>query len=221
MPLLLYKMKQGEFVRCKQTDYQLYEGNIYPFVEFGDQLRALNDYCFLVAQAVQEELLEKQSQLFHSKSCPEEELYWLAPFTRTELLLGMEEQQAQWEWAACISAAHLVMLLYAFLERTLREVYQWFCEEKWLCQKQPVKNPKVYSWLYQLLDMDADTFCQQYPQMFQRLEQCRRIRNNFAHQSPEGGSGQMWDNLRLIDLFNLLSEILYLLEDRCLQQLNA
>ena len=113
------------------------------------------------------------------------------------------------------------MLLYAFLERTLREVYQWFCEEKWLCQKQPVKNPKVYSWLYQLLDMDADTFCQQYPQMFQRLEQCRRIRNNFAHQSLEGGSGQIWDNLRLIDLFNLLSEILYLLEDRCLQKLNA
>ena len=95
MPLLLYKMKQGEFVRCKQTDYQFYEGNIYPFIEFGDQLRALNDYCFLVAQAVQEELLEKQSQLSHSKSCPEEELYWLAPFTRTELMLGMEEQQAQ------------------------------------------------------------------------------------------------------------------------------
>lgn len=52
----------GEFVRRKRTDYQLYEGNIYPFVEFGDQLRALNDYCFLVAQTVQEELLEKQSQ---------------------------------------------------------------------------------------------------------------------------------------------------------------
>lgn len=114
----------GKFVRRKRTDYQLYEGNIYPFVEFGDQLRALNDYCFLVAQAVQEELLEKQSQLSHSKSCPEEELDWLEPFTRTELLLGMEGQQAQWEWAACISAAHLVMLLYAFLERTLREVYQ-------------------------------------------------------------------------------------------------
>ena len=35
--------EQGKFVPVKETCYQLYESDYYPFEEFVDELRALND----------------------------------------------------------------------------------------------------------------------------------------------------------------------------------
>lgn len=35
--------EQGKFVPVKETCYQLYESDYYPFAEFADELRALND----------------------------------------------------------------------------------------------------------------------------------------------------------------------------------
>ena len=94
--------EEGKFVSIKQTDYRLFEGDISPFVEFGEELRTLNDYCFLVAQVVERELTDKQEALEHSCFCPEQELDWLVPFTRTELVLRTELEQQQWKWAVRI-----------------------------------------------------------------------------------------------------------------------
>lgn len=94
--------EEGKFVSIKQTDYRLFEGDISPFVEFGEELRTLNDYCFLVAQVVERELTDKQEALEHSRFCPEQELDWLVPFTRTELVLRTELEQQQWKWAVRI-----------------------------------------------------------------------------------------------------------------------
>ncbi len=55
--------EQGKFVPVKETCYQLYESDYYPFAEFADELRALNDYCFLIAQAVNQ---EKERQIRNS-----------------------------------------------------------------------------------------------------------------------------------------------------------
>lgn len=127
--------EQGKFVPVKETCYQLYESDYYPFAEFADELRALNDYWFLIAQAVNQEKERANQELIQTRAKPEKEFPWLAPFTKTELLIGLEGESDQWEWAASISRAHLVILLYSFLEKTLKYLSEWFQEESILTQK--------------------------------------------------------------------------------------
>ena len=135
--------EQGKFVPVKETCYQLYESDYYPFAEFADELRALNDYCFLIAQAVNQEKERTNQQLIQTRVKPETEFPWLAPFTKTELLIGLEGESDQWEWAASISRAHLVILLYSFLEKTLKYLSEWFQEESILTQKKVKRRTKA------------------------------------------------------------------------------
>lgn len=118
--------EQERFVPMKETCYHLYESDCYPFIIFADELRAINDYCFLIAQAVSQEKERANQALTQTRAKPEKEFPWLAPFTKNELLIGLEGENDQWEWAASISRAHLVILLYSFLEKSLKEVQEWF-----------------------------------------------------------------------------------------------
>ena len=69
--------EQGKFVPVKETCYQLYESDYYPFAEFADELRALNDYCFLIAQAVNQEKERANQELIQTRAKPEKEFPWL------------------------------------------------------------------------------------------------------------------------------------------------
>lgn len=214
--------EQGKFVPVKETCYQLYESDYYPFEEFADELRALNDYCFLIAQAVNQEKERANQELIQTRAKPEMEFPWLAPFTKTELLIGLEGESDQWEWAASISRAHLVILLYSFLEKTLKYLSEWFQEESILTQKKSKGEPKLYSYLYAILGIDKPKFYEQYREIAEILDASRKIRNQFAHENLEGdlpvlpeelSAEKASHKLKLVELIDVVGKVLRLTEE--------
>lgn len=214
--------EQGKFVPVKETCYQLYESDYYPFAEFADELRALNDYCFLIAQAVNQEKERANQELIQTRAKPEKEFPWLAPFTKTELLIGLEGESDQWEWVASISRAHLVILLYSFLKKTLKYLSEWFQEESILTQKKSKGEPKLYSYLYAILGIDKPKFYEQYREIAEILDASRKIRNQFAHENLEGDLPALPEELsiekashklKLVELIDVVGKVLRLTEE--------
>ena len=72
--------------------------------------------------------------------------------------MSLEARQSQWKWITDVAAGHLVILLYSFLEKTLKYIYRWFIERKIITLKYNKKNPKIYFWLYNIFEMDEEAF---------------------------------------------------------------
>ena len=100
--------------------------------------------------------------------------------------MSLEAQQSQWKWIADVTAGHLVILLYSFLEKTLKYIYKWFTEEKIITLKYNKKKPKIYFWMYNIFEMDEEKFQEKYGEVYDILDECRKIRNHFAHDNLEG-----------------------------------
>jgi len=176
----------------------------------------------LIAQAVNQEKERANQELIQTRAKPEKEFSWLAPFTKTELLIGLEGESNQWEWAASISRAHLVILLYSFLEKTLKYLSEWFQEESILTQRKSKGEPKLYSYLYAILGIDKPKFYEQYREIAEILDASRKIRNQFAHENLEGdlpalpeelSAEKASHKLKLVELIDVVGKVLKLTEE--------
>lgn len=212
----------GKPVQVKKTDYILYEGDIFPLILFSDELRALNDYCYKIVIATGEELTNIKARMDYYRKEERKDSFKYSGFTVYEMQMGLEMEQNQWEWVADVSAGHLVILLYSFLEKTLKYIYKWFIEEKLIMPKYTKKKPKVFFWLYNILEMNEETFQERYSEVYRILDQCRKIRNQFAHDNLEGAEESDEDyiyerrelkmDFRLVDFITIISIILYEIE---------
>lgn len=210
----------GKVVSVKEIEYLLYDSSVYPLVEFSEELKALNDYCYTVVQSIKNELSEVKE---------ERGKYWQNPYddsdclgneaTLFEIMMGLENRQYRWEWLLDITSAHLVILWYAYLEKTLKYIYKWYMDEKLISSQYKIKKPAVNFWLYNILNMDDDSFRNSEPELYRVLNAARRMRNNFAHDNLEGadlengdyiyGSRKYEPDFQLTDLIHAISVILY------------
>lgn len=212
----------GKPVQVKNTDYILYEGDIFPMVMFGNELRALNDYCYKIVTATGEELTNIKERLVYYSKEEQRFSFDCMEFTPYEMKMLLAIEQSQWEWIADVTAGHLVILLYSFLEKTLKYVYKWFAEEKLITFRYMKKVPKVYFWLYHILEVDEKTFQEQYRDVYSILDKCRKIRNHFAHDNLEGVEEpdkdsvyerkELQESFRLVDFITIISIIFYEIE---------
>lgn len=223
-----YFDKKGKLIQMKKTDYIIYEGNMFPMVVFGNELRALNDYCYKIVTATKEDLANIRERLDNYIKKEQDPSLRYEEFTPYEIQMSLETTQDQWKWIADVTAGHLVILLYSFLEKKLKYIYGWFTEEKIITLKYKKKNPKVYFWLYNILGMDEETFREKYKEVYDILDKCRKIRNHFAHDNLEGAEKSDEDyiyekrelqaSFRLVDLITSISIILYEIEKAYLKK---
>lgn len=83
----------GKVVPVKEIEYLLYDSSVYPLVEFSEELKALNDYCYTVVQSIKNELSEVKA---------ERGKYWQNPYddsdclgneaTLFEIMMGLENR---------------------------------------------------------------------------------------------------------------------------------
>lgn len=185
-------------------------------------MRALNDYCYTVVCSVKNQFEEvkdavkiQEKEQYHIDS----EFWGFTPF---EVMMGLESQLYQWDWIYNITSAHLVILLNAFLEKTLKYIHRWFVNEKIII---PVnkRNSKIFVWIYDLLKTNKAEFIKSKPEIYSVLEAVRVMRNNFAHDNLEGAElnddedyiyadRKFTPSFRLIAVFTAISEILYCIE---------
>lgn len=213
----------GEIIQADKTDYILYEASVFPFVIFEDELKAINDYCYTVFQAVRQERQTRTDEKDEAKRLIESGQFNDTPeYTSCELMMGLDSEEYKWEWLSDITIPHMVILLYSFLEKTVKYVYKIFREEKRIEHYSSIKKPKLYKGIYGILDLSEDDFKMQYPEIFRILEEARRIRNNFAHDNLEGIETESDyaeairkpnPSFRLIDLMNAISVLLYEIEE--------
>lgn len=99
----------GKAIPVKETDYIIYEGDIFPMVIFGDELRALNDYCYKIVTVAEEEqanIKERLDYYIKEERNPSAEY---TEFTPYEMQISLKEQQNQWNWIADVTAGYLVI----------------------------------------------------------------------------------------------------------------
>lgn len=213
----------GEVVQKDKTDYILYESNVFPFVIFEDELKALNDYCYTAAQVVGQEKQAMTDEKDKVKRLVESGNFkGTSAFTGYEIMLGLNDEERKWEWLSDITIPHMIILLYSFLEKTVKYVYKIFREEKRIVYYSSIKKPKLYKEIYSILGLSEENFKMQNPEIFRILEEARRIRNNFAHDNLEGAETEsdyaetvrkQEPSFQLIDFMSAISFLLYKMEE--------
>lgn len=118
----------GNFIPI-HVNYSLWDARYFPFVVLGDELTSLNDYCYMIKNSIQSEFEIVTNDVDAHKRSPKgfDHKYW--SFTSHEVLLGLEEEVYKWQWLNDITAAHLIILLYAYLEKTMKYICRLFLEK--------------------------------------------------------------------------------------------
>lgn len=217
---LYFTDESGKLIEPEEAGYRLYDSDLFPFIVFADELQSLNDYCCRIVEAVEQELDE------WSESCTEvmeNGVKQPGLFTEQEFLFGIEYEKHKWEWISGITSAHLVILLYSYLEKTVKYIYKFLKQSNIVLQKQALKRPYLYSMLYNIFGKSEKEFRAEYTDIFNILEECRKIRNRFAHDNLEGAERNEEEDyiyevrklepvFRLIDFISAITDILYKIE---------
>ncbi|MGI6012190.1 MAG: hypothetical protein ACOX8H_11970 [Ruminococcus sp.] len=203
---------QGKTVQAEETEYFLYEAGSFPFVIFEEELHALNDYCYMLATQVER---EAQRQRERKK---EMEIQRQDRSIDDEWLMSAESERGKWSWLSDITIPYTVILLHSFLEKTMKYIFDVFDKENRFTDRPLIKRPYLYSWICSVLGMSKKEFEREYPSVFCILDECRKIRNNFAHESLEGvrldgdyayEERKLDPSFRLIDFISAITFILH------------
>jgi len=180
-------IEEGKPIPVKEVQYILFESDFVPFIVFSDELYSINDYCFSVATTIQNERNEAHEEMIIQRR--EQKSYdgGFLQLTPYETLMSIESRVRSWEWISNIMSVHLVVLLYAYLEKTLKYIKKWYVDEKIIEPRQNNSStPKLFWLIYHILETDEDQFIQSAPHVYNVLEEARKMRNNFAHDNLEG-----------------------------------
>jgi len=213
----------GNMVPKKDVQYTLFEGEYFPFVLFAEELHAINDYCYTVINSIESECGKANEEVIKQRKEQRSDDVFFR-FTSYEMLMGLEEDLYTWRWIYDITAAHLVVLLYAYLEKTLKYIYKWYVEEKIIKpSSNNKKTPKMFKLIYNILETNKRDFIQTAPEIYNILENARKMRNNFAHDNLEGKNLDFHEDyiyaersfmptFKLTNLFDAITLILFNVE---------
>lgn len=214
-----YFDEEGKIIPTEETAYMLYEADVFPFTVFAKELQSLNDYCFMLIGQVEQETQERdmeQKEMENRVKMGAAEYEWM---------ISAELETGKWKWLSDITIPYAVILLYAFLEKTMKYVFHIFEEENRFSERPRIKRPYLYSWIGGILGMSPEEVQEKYPKAFAILDECRRLRNNFAHECLEGVklSGDyvsqertLSPSFRLIDFINVITFLLNKTEEKYL-----
>lgn len=213
----------GNFIPI-HVNYSLWDARYFPFVVLGDELTSLNDYCYMIKNSIQSEFEIVTNDVDAHKRSPKgfDHKYW--SFTSHEVLLGLEEEVYKWQWLNDITAAHLIILLYAYLEKTMKYICRLFLAEGIIKTKWKSKGSKLSNYISFIMYVDIENRMLNVQNKLNLINEARKIRNNFAHDNLEGSdldedADYIYDNrafappFKLIELIDAIANILSTVED--------
>ena len=206
---------EGKAKPVKDTKYILFEGDILPFILFGDELHSINNYCYTVSNSIFEKVSECQNDLMAHLEYPHDAGEW----SSYEIEMELESELNRWDWLYRIVGTHLSILLHSFLEKTFKYIYKWYFEEQIISKSSRFYSKvKIYNFIYNVFGLDEDSFQNAFPNAYNILEQSRKLRNNFVHENLEGLDGEddyiystkkFSPPFKLIEFFTEITLLLY------------
>lgn len=215
----------GEFIPVKNPEYNLYFGTIYPFTIFGEELNNINEYCYEISKLILEKYNDALNDLTVYRDLDENQLPYSLyndDVTYYEILIGYEHSLYMWENILWQGAYHLIVLLYAFLERTIQAICDLFPQKNDFTAKK-VKRPKLYHYLEQIFNMDVQRILGESSNSYRIIEEARQFRNQFVHGTFRKTNDKdiftfdeikEYPTFRIIDLINVIVYILDLSEEQ-------
>ena len=210
--------ENGKFVPVKETKYHLFESDIYPFVIYEDELRALNQYCYETAQTVKR-YIDDAADSFQSYARMDESEFDTEKFTKYEMMMSCQEETYLCERIAWHSSSHMVALFHSFLERALKKLWTDLFSEREKAAPAPESHVKLYKFIERIFGIPISEFGCQSPEIYQQLEMVRKYRNQVIHGqfrtdgvNEEYEEGNELPPFRLIELIELVSSVLDLVE---------
>lgn len=186
------------FIPVKETNYHLFESNIYPFVVYADELRSLNQYCYQTAQSVKWYVKDAVENL---QGC--------------DMIDQQMDQLYLCERIIWHSSSHMVTLLYSFLERSLKVFWtDMFCKDK-SSSNFTKSKVKLYAFMEKIFNLSVEEFGEQYPDIFQMLDCVRIYRNKVIHGQFMNNEAndiyeEVWElpSFRMFEVLEMVSDIL-------------
>jgi hypothetical protein len=213
-----------ELIPAHQVNYSLWDAESFPFVMLDDELKSLNDYCYIIKNSIQSEFEKATDDVDAHKCVPKDFNHEYRNFTSHEVLMGLEQEMYKWQWLKDITAAHLIILLYAYLEKTFKYICRLFFEEGIIKTKRKSKDGKLSNYISIIADVDIENRIQNVQDKLNLINEAGKIRNNFAHDNLEGVDSDeeadyIYDNrafappFKLIEFIDAIASILNAVEE--------
>lgn len=201
----------------KKHPYMLFYSltNVFPMIKYEEELGHINDYIYHNNKNFNKILEEMNNKVDEAKNAsPRGEYYG-------ENIMFREADQATWEWLVeKVNKCSNIVLFLSFLEGALKEIYDWFSEEK--NYKGCNKKREMSDIQYYIEEIGKCCNYDLYNNLEEELETivtAKRIRNIFVHEWDayyNKKSNIILDkelnNFKIIKLIDSISKILYLCE---------
>lgn len=201
----------------KKLPYILFHSltNIFPMVKYEEELEHVNDYIYHNQINLNNILNNMKFKVNEAKKADITTEYY------GENIMFREADEATWEWLIdTITKCNNIVLLLSFIEGALKEIYDWFSEEKKYIGR--IKKRGTSNIDYYIKEIGSCCNYDLYLKLEEELQIIRiakKIRNIFVHE---------WDayyneknrvildntlkNFKIINLIDSISKILYFCE---------
>lgn len=201
----------------KKLPYMLFDtiSGVFPMERYKEDLRHINDYIFYNNENLTNILKKKEESIQEAKNTDVYGEY------RGEAIMARESEKIAWEFIIKeTNKCNNIVLFLSFLEGVLKEILEWFAEEK----KYTIKNKKrsEYKIIYYLREISS---CCNYD-LIEKLKKelkiindARTIRNIFVHEwdayyNRENNVllDEKLEEFRIVNLIDTISRIIYMCE---------
>lgn len=215
----VYFEKEGliesqEFYERDNPSYCLFSSisSVYPFVKFEEELADINDYCFFILCKLQ----EKIGELIQEAQAPYELINGYGEkedFSEQELESFFDPEYMfspvlTWETLSRdINKCTLLLLLLSYLESSLNEIVNWFCEEKAIPVGRKEKGESEIS--FSIKKIGQCCGCDLLRELERELDylgKVKKIRNEFVHKEW-AQTNDRYKKFRLCEVINVISSV--------------
>ena len=211
--------EDGVFVPFKTPKYNLFYGMRYPFTEYEEEMKALNQYCYEVAQIVKIRYNSSLDDLEKYKNL-DSYYFWGKEFTQYEMVMSCKHEIYLWENIVWHSVCHIVSLLYSFLERALKRLWIDVFKPNAIEENKHKKGiAKIYYYIECIFNMSIDDFSEEYCELYNQLEIIRKYRNEYIHGNFEYNDInndyeeiKIFPPFKLIEFLNTITKVLDMVE---------
>lgn len=201
----------------KKLPYMLFDtiSGVFPMERYKEDLRHINDYIFYNNENLANILKKKEESIQEAKNTDVYGEY------RGEAIMARESEKIAWEFIIKeTNKCNNIVLFLSFLEGVLKEILEWFAEEK----KYTIKNKKrsEYKIIYYLREISTCCSCDLIEKLKKELEiinDARTIRNIFVHEwdayyNRENNVilDEKLEKFKITNLIDTISRIIYMCE---------
>lgn len=202
-----------EFYRDNNARYFFFSvSSVYPFVKYEEELAEINDYCLFVLCQLENKLkaliAESEGRFELVKGYRRQREYTVEELDVFFDPAYMFSPVTTWEnLSHDINKNTMLLLLLSYLESSLNEIAQWFCE---VCsiplgKKQKGTN-EIAFYIQKIGECCQCDLTETLQKELLYLGRVRKIRNRFVHKAWEQEEEQ-YDQFYLCDVFRVVSMI--------------